>query len=1138
MQPLALDCRPLFAGGLSMHIGPGLYRLPMCILLWALLVSPSNAQPDSGGQPPQSNPEPAPATTVEEIGNGTYHVYDESGNLRVAFKGITFEELNRRLTELDNLKSAPPSFLIQKLSITGKVVQDFAELTCQIEIKNLEESETEFVRIPLKMSGALLPTGEILQYEGMGDLVLQAEENNQGLSGWLRGGAGQLHKLTVKVLVPVKQLGDDQHLRLHFPHANRSQFRLAIPGKNIVADVRSGGVQLAEEQSDETTIVPVDHLTGDFHLAWQKAGSQSTRTSRSLEVTGIQRVTIEGGQVRMHVNLEVESQGTPFRDFRVTLPVNTRLVLDEAIDRSYKLVPVTSDAPKNSGPQKIDIVLDESTVGPISVQLETVMPFQLQRARVVDLTGIIVNEAVRHSGHIGVLMGVGGDYKVRWVESSYRDRFDIKRVDNLPDPWQSERLEGAFQYFSQSYKLKAEISPPTTRTVVDPEYLISISEDQAELTARLIYQIRGGSIDSIQLDLKQWNLDPDSVAPLEIVDLPETIDAGRVRLPFTRPIKGQLEVTFRARRAISADLKSFSFALPTPSVDSVRDTKVVVLPDDNISLTPQITPSQSPPTTSFTLPERQQDPYYFEYARGGTIPENFELEFRNNPLVISADVESRIQITLNTIRVHQILKYEIRHQSIPAINLVVPKLLVERDDLISLDSAPIQLAESTVDKGESVGNDSVLMSVPLENAIGPLQLVVQFEVPLNNLSTDAQLTQFVPLLMPREQHLQQSYVHLVTIDKLQVDVMDTAFRPYTPTNTIEPAEEGVRYYQSEQATPQLATLIGHPLKHEVASIDVRRAWIQTWLSSHSRDDLAVLKLHSRTDYFEIRLPEGVDPKKTWIQLDGRPQVPLVVDDALGITISNDNSEHILVLRYFRDGQATEWENARIDMPRMMTGNPINNVYWQLVLPQAKHLLETPSTCIPAFEWQWQRLGWHRVSRLDDSQLMSWIGHFDSSVARLTTDLNQSTHSHVYLMRFQSLPAEVFCVTFSKTWLVLISMGSVLLVGLLLIYIPVVRKSGVLFALALCLFAAGFLYPEPTRIIAQVGLLGAGLISVSLALRLAATWKKPRDIQASPGSSINYLNTEAFQAQSIMAVPSGSTLTKPIGRSSSIATPES
>jgi hypothetical protein len=1103
-----------------------------------VLVSAAHAQPDSPpatpDQPTNGQPESEPKKRVEEVGTKTYHIYDESGQLRVAFKGITFEELNRRLKELDNLKSAPPSYLIQQLSITGKVERDFAELTCEFEIKNLEQSDTDFVRIPFKMAGALLPAGDSLQYEGPGDVVLQSEVNNQGLSGWLRGGAGQLHKLKVKVLIPVIQLGDENHLRVHFPRANRSQLKLALPGSDIVADVRSGGFKRPEEPAGETTVVPVDHLTGDFQLAWRDAGSQPMPTSRALEVEGVQRITIEGNQVRTHANLKVASRGMSFRDFQITLPHNARLVADDDRDKGYKIVLQTDGAPENAEPQKADVVLDEPTAGPISIQIETLTPFQLQRVRTIDLTGFIVNEAVRHSGHIGVQMGVGGDYKVRWVESSYQDRFDIKRVDKLPEPWQSDRLEGAFQYFSQSYQLKAEISAPTTRIVVDPEYLVSISKDHADLTARLKYQIRGGSIDSVELDLKQWTLDADSITPVDNIDLPEMTAARRIKLRFTRPIKGQLEISFRARREISSDAKAFSFGIPTLAADSVRETKVAVLPDDNILLTPQLMPSPAAIATSFNLPERQQAPYYFEYARADAIPEAFGFGFRDNPLVISADVESSIQIAEDAIRVRQVLQFEILHQTVSSIDLVVPTILAGRDELISRNSTPVELAKSPDENVES--EESVRMSVSLDDAIGPVQLVAQFEIPLGSLPTDTQLTQFVPLAMPLESHLRRNRVQISVHDKLQFEMADAAFRPVKPV--VDPLDDNYSYYQSEQSTSRMAMLVGRLPQQAVGSVDVRRAWIQTWLSTRSRDELAVLRLHCRATHCEIRLPQGVVPEQTWILLDGQPQAPIVVNQALRVALPNDNGEHVLVLRYFRDVQSAEWERASIDMPQIVGGSPIKNVYWQLVLPQTEHLLESPATCTTAFEWQWRRFGWHRVPRLDDPELMSWIGHFDAATAKLPTAVSGSANSHVYLMRFQSLPVNVSLATASRTWLVLMSMGSVLFVGLLLLYVPVARKSGVLFALAICVFAVGFLYPEAARIIAQIGLFGAGLVLISVVMRLGAIWNRPIKVEPAPGSSVRYSTTEAFQPQGAMAVPSSSTVIKPVGMSGSIATPES
>src|SRR5262249_36786927 len=69
-------------------------------------------------------------------------------------------------------------------------------------------------------------------------------------------------------------------------------------------------------------------------------------------------------------------------------------------------------------------------------------------------------------------------------------------------------------------------------------------------------------------------------------------------------------------------------------------------------------------------------------------------------------------------------------------------------------------------------------------------------------------------------------------------------------------------------------------------------------------------------------------------------------------------------------------------------------------------------------------------------------------------------------------------TAGRSWLVLTASGAVLILGLLLIYVPLVRHPAILLCAAVVSLAMSAIYPEPTLLIAQAASLGLLLAALA------------------------------------------------------------
>jgi len=168
-------------------------------------------------------------------------------------------------------------------------------------------------------------------------------------------------------------------------------------------------------------------------------------------------------------------------------------------------------------------------------------------------------------------------------------------------------------------------------------------------------------------------------------------------------------------------------------------------------------------------------------------------------------------------------------------------------------------------------------------------------------------------------------------------------------------------------------------------------------------------------------------------------------------------------------------------------------YWQLVLPRHLHLLTDPAGLTPEYRWIWQRPGpfWKRRPNQTQRDLELWIGA--TRAEPLPTETNQ------YLFSSFGSPATIHVWVISRSILVLLASGFVLLVGLTLVQVPAARHPAVLLVLAVLATAAALVRPGYGVLLAQAGFAGLMLVIVSrVAERLLV--RKRSTVQVSRASS--------------------------------------
>lgn len=1073
------------------------------MLLWSAVAF--SQQPASPAVPEPAKPASAPVPAsesstaqVQEVQPSLYYLKDKEGNLQPVpnFKFEDFEEMVKRKHRVDQTEQTP-RYSLQSLSISGSVQGNRAELTVKLSILVRDEN---WVRIPLRLDQAVLRGAA--QYQGPGQQFLHFEEGGDGYVCWIRGGQTQPHTLTMSVLAPVNTVGDETRLKLSTPRATSSELRLKVPGDGALGEVSDGATLLAPSKAGEGgTELTAMGLGGDFELTWRKPGHRSAEAETVLEAVGSILVKIDGRNVNADARLTVRGYGDPFDHFQVRLPKGAVLIAGKPV--GYSVVPVVGKSGAVDDRPLVGVRLPKKTNGPVEIRLATRQPADASgSAGWVDLGGFEVVEAVRQWGHLAV--GTTGDWQILWGPSR-----GVRQVDQLPDALRREDLAAGFEYFSQPYALGVRVVPRQTRISVEPEYLLLVDADRVQLEAKLRYTVRGAKVSALDVELPDWQLDeigPDNLVAQEGV----AGQNGMFSIPLVQPSMGQIEITLRARRTVSRDTKSLILSLPKPQATTCGPATVVVLPADNVELTPKVDAmvglvrQQAAPL--MTLPKRQQPPLYY---RGEMPKAAFAAEMRVHTQTVAVDVTSQINLEGGRPRVEQRLAYTVAYEPLDKLMLDVSRGLASSDALeILLEGQRLALLEPLDQAAKDEPADVVRKRVALPTArIGALELLVRYPLELARIPPGASIIAKVPLVMPADGKLGSNRLQVVARPGISVEHRQDEWTAVEK----EPAPSSARPYALQVASSRRSHEVELAIHLEEqdasAATIIGQAWVQTWLTANAQQERAVFRFVSNEKELELTLPPGADATTLELWLDRELlRLPATAEGRVVIPLPGNGGQrpHALDARYHFPTPRTGMGRLSVEFPRLGREAWVRRMYWQLVLPANEHLVVEPADFTPESLWGWYGLYWGRRPLLSQSQLEDWCGVPHSRP--LPPEVN------CYLFSSLGVVERSDVLTAGRTLIVLWASGLALLAGLLLIYVPKARHPLTLLILAVVLGCLVLIYPDPALLFTQAASLG--LVMALLAGRLRARRaRRTRSLLQEVASSVVHHNSTRTQPQS-------------------------
>jgi len=737
---------------------------------------------------------------------------------------------------------------------------------------------------------------------------------------------------------------------------------------------------------------------------------------------------------------------------------------------------------------------------------------------IFELGGFDVVGAVQQSGYVAV--DVIGDWYVQWGSM-----VGAIRVEDLPEQLRHGEHVAGFQYFRQPFSLRGRVVPRRTRVRVEPEYLLLVGAGGVELTARLRYRVRVKNLLAVELDLPGWEIEPGSIGPDEIFDIEATTatDQGPLRIPLRSPRQGSFSLQFKARPTGASDRERIDLALPIPVHCVAVPSAVVVLPDDNVQLVPQsgamvgLTPERIAPPVD--LPPRQQAAFYYQ---GDPEKTRFVAIRHTHPRVVTGRVSARLMVHADRVRVEQTLSLDVAYEPLESVAFRVPGALRPGDQiefrmggqrLHATFSEPVdaevpalpRAAETEPQPSPATGppgakrskrSNMVLAHVTLPKpTIGSLQVVAHYEFPRQIPPAGATQAERLPLLVPCDS-VEQTAVTLEVQPPWQIAVADDAW-----------SEQKGGHDQAALAgaSPPIVAEGPRPfVPVHVRRVDsllpptvVGRLWVQTWLGDGVRRDRAVYRFERSGPQWTFSLPAGTRRDRVVVTRNGQI-VAVTVNrrNQLIVPAGDDASDRSCCLELVYEVACERLRGPlTIDLPTLV-GNPwIRQTFWELVLPENLHLVGGPEPFTREYVWEMNQFFWTRRPALGTRELEAWAG--------ASSELPMPAHVHRYLFSRLGAVDHVTVWTASRAMLVLVSSGLVLVMGLLWMYRPGIRRIGLLFVFAVLLMGLGMADPDLVLLFLQASMLGIALVFLAAVLRRLGTRREPdsRTVVHSGGSSI-------------------------------------
>ncbi|MDR1268248.1 MAG: hypothetical protein LBK82_01875 [Planctomycetaceae bacterium] len=904
----------------------------------------------------------------------------------------------------------------------------------------------------------------------------------------------QHYELFLPFWFPLTRIGNEENrLAISFPQAVSSQFVLLVPEKEIAAAVSQGALLNTSEIPDKPiTQFKILALSPDFELSWRKKKTEPLDDRPVLYVEdALIKVQLEDKSTVYDAILPVRSPpSSVFDRLRIRLPAGT--VPDHETTEKYAA----------AGGYSFDLVKEETatspileirfarkTSGPVNIRLKAIQQSDAEKQDVWrDLGGFEVIGAERQFGYLTATVPAE-------MRSNWKPIRSIRRTE-ISDSVTHEEADARFEFFSQPFQLQGRIVSPQPRTNVKPEYQLGINKGSLSLTARLSYEVLGSKTESLAIRLPGWKWNGE-IKPSNIIDMVgvEQDENGLLTIPFRTPTDGSFEIELKAYRPLSTEdgeaKQRLVVPLPQPLVTWSEPAPVVIVPADNVEVIPidedtdsglavvsESESDNSAPTRTLGLtrrsrrsqtirieiPERQQEPLFYRTEPADAV---FVADIRYHRQKITAAMSTDIRLRDLNDQVDQIISYDVSYVPVEKLYFLVPKSLEENGSLqVKIGNRPLELRDVALTGTETGEENWSRKLVMLPESLFKFQLVFRYSVPPVPIEYDMTTPFSLSFIRPADTAVSDHRVNLIVPPGYLIELHDNVNHLWNAT-TPDSSTLGTSF-QSSQTPDKISLLISLSNHVALGTTIIERAWLQTWLTGSLRQDRGVYLITSDRESITINLPSATGKGKVFVSIDRTPVLAEVSSKSeLTIPLTLEQRQRsVLVEVVYRFPFETARNLLELELPHFNSESLIRCEYWQVILPQDKHILDIPIGWTPEYRWAWNNLFWGRIPSLQKKD----IGLPDDSPESSAI----STRSNQYLFSTLHPASATSFYLVGRSLIVLFSSGLSLLIGLTLIYFPRTRYAGSLFGLGVALLAVLFYRPAPVLLMLQASSFGVFL----------------------------------------------------------------
>lgn len=921
---------------------------------------------------------------------------------------------------------------------------------------------------------------------------------------------------------------EEQRLSVSFPLSVGSQFILTVPMTGATASVNQGSLlDVVENPELKTTQFNVLGLRPTFEISWRKRKAEPTEDRPVLYVEEASIVArLENRSTVYEATLPVRSPSGSFDRLRIRLPQGA--VLDhESTERysgsggySFRLLSAEErrswDPPSNEenegvtrpeSPPILEIQFARKTQGPVKIRLRATQQNPSEKpGSFRNLAGFDVIGAERQSGYLSV--GIPGEMRPNWNPVR-----GIRRVE-LPGTLAQEGIDARFEFYAQPFLLRSQIVRPQTRINVKPEYQVRVNKGSLSMTAHFSFSIHGAKTEKLAIRLYDWqwigDIKQNSIVDVDGIDQDET---GLLTIPLRVPSEGSFEIELRAHRPIPPledGKRRMVVRLPRPEADWVNSAAFVVVPADNVEVVPigvesgttaSVVESDSPPpvpidsesnpaetvgTGGLTrrgrrslplrleIPVRQQDPLVYESESTDAV---FVGDIRYHTQEVKTSIQANVRLLEPENQVTEIISYDVAYEPVDRLSLALPRNWDDNTPIrVSLGGKTLELRDpaSPAEDGTPDREKRKYVSLP-EAMIGRFQLFLEYGFPSIQVAADMTTTPAISFVRPLDTVVSGHQVNMIVQQGVQIEPVD-------PSRTWKAVESALRDqgtfrsvssmglqsygFQSSQDQERISLRVRLADRDVLGTTVVQRAWLQTWLKDSVRVDRGIYQITSDRDSITLRLPSAVVKEKKLTVQSNHVPVPyrLSPKGELTIPLTDRQKHQMFPLEIWYQISEDSRRSMRLELPHFGDDTLIRCEYWQLILPQNRHVIGVPAGWTPEYHWGWTNgLFWGRVP----SVRMEEIG-FQSGVSEETTI---SPQANQYLFSTLQPVSHTSFQVFERSVIVLFCSSLALLIGLILIYFPRTRYAGSLLGLGIALAAMAVYQPAPVLLMLQASSFG-------------------------------------------------------------------